>query len=180
MKKAVMFLSVVLLATTLSTAKAGDNKWGVRAGYMNSNVYLEGESIGDNLSGFYLGAFREHQLIPLLSLSAGLEYSQMGFKSTGIIDDNMNINYLGVPVGLKVKVGPVSAIGGAAFNFKVGENDSYEDLKGYDIPVFLGVGFNVLMIGIDARYQWGLTDINDATDVKTANRGFQIGLNVAF
>lgn len=180
MKKGILLLFVAILAATFTTAKAGDNKIGVRAGYQNTNVYLDGTSIGDNLSGFYVGAFREHQLIPILSLSVGLEYSQMGYKSTDIIKDNININYLGIPVGLKAKLGPVSAIAGTGFNFKVGAHDLIkDDIKGYDIPVYLGAGFNILMIGIEARYQWGLTDIVDGGD-KATNRGFQLGISVGF
>ncbi|WP_282037674.1 outer membrane beta-barrel protein [Saccharicrinis aurantiacus] len=177
MKKVVFFLSMVMLTSTFITAEAGDNKWGVRAGYQNTNIYSDGDAIGDNLGGFYIGAFREHQLIPLLSLSAGLEYTQMGMKA---FDENMNLNYLGVPVGLKAKLGPISAIGGTGINFKVGEHDMYDDVKGFDIPVYLGAGFNVLMIGIEARYQWGLTDINGDSAGKFANRGFQIGISVGF
>lgn len=173
MKKITLLLFALVMTASFSNLKAGDNKIGVRAGWQSTAFSLDGNKFGDNLSGYYLGAFRDHQLVPLLRFSAGLELSQFGAE---IEKENFAITYLGVPLALKAKLGPISAIGGSGVNFKIGESDGM-DANGIDIPVYLGAGFNFLMIGIEGRYIWGLTD---AVDGGYKNRGFQLGATIRF
>ncbi len=182
MRKIVMlcFMFIMISATIM---KAEGNKFGVRAGYQSSNLVSDGDKLGKGLSGYYVGVFKDHDFfVPLLRLSTGLEFSQMGFKGDdSVIDgDKLSINYLGIPIGVKAKLGPVFGTVGSGINFKVGESGKYDDidydLKSFDIPVYVGAGVNILFLGIEGRYIWGMTDI----DKDTKNRVFQIGLTARF
>ncbi|WP_075591183.1 porin family protein [Labilibacter marinus] len=172
MKKITLLLLALVMTASFSSLKAGDNKIGVRAGWQQTMFMYDGNKVGDNLSGYYVGAFRDHQLVPLLRFSAGLELSQFGAE---IEKEKMAITYLGIPLALKAKLGPISAIGGSGINFKIGESDGM-DVNSIDIPVYLGAGFNILMIGIEGRYIWGLSDVADGIK----NRGFQLGATIRF
>ena len=111
-------------------------------------------------------------MIPLLRLSYGLEYSQLGA-------DTYKLDYIGIPIAVKAKIGPVTGLVGSGINFKISEPDKADgadSFTAYDVPVFVGLGFNILFLGIDARYQWGLTDLEGSIN----NESFQIGLSARF
>ncbi len=180
--KRFVLLSVVLFLIGASVLRAQEDKIGIRAGYQNSNLVSDGDKVGDGLSGYYVGIFKDHKLIPLLRLSTGLEFSQMGCKAKdGAFDgDNLHINYLSIPIGVKAKVGPFFGTVGSGINIKVGESDKFDkldyDVNTIDVPIYAGAGFNFLFLGIEGRYIWGMTDI----DKDTKNRVFQIGLTARF
>ena len=59
---------------------------------------------------FYVGVFKEKRIFPFLHWGTGLEYFQNG---AGLADNNKQvIKYLGLPIDLKVKPGPVYALAG--------------------------------------------------------------------
>jgi len=49
----------------------------------------------------------------------------------------------------------------------------------FDVPVFAGVGFQILMIRIEARYHWGTMSLYDSTIDPYKTQNFQIGLGIA-
>ena len=87
---------------------------------------------------------------------------------------------------LKVKLGPVFALGGIAANFKVSEKLVFQDnkfdpgdddkLHWFDAPVFLGVGVKIFFITIEGRYHWGIVDAGN----DYYHRYFQLGLGLSF
>jgi hypothetical protein len=165
----IIFISI--LAGVANTAQAQrKNHFGVRAGWQSS-AFFEGTSRVDgthNLSGFYLGGYHERELIPLLRLAYGLEYSKNGAGLSG--SDRHVINYLGIPVHLKVKLGPVYALVGVQPKVKIGEKmiidgelnspTSDEKSKTIDLPAYAGLGLNFLMFSIEARYHYGMIETN--------------------
>jgi opacity protein-like surface antigen len=88
-------------------------------------------------------------------------------------------HYVEVPLLLRVNIGARSKnkpslylLGGPAFDIKikaeensVDANDSYE---GLDIGLMFGVGFEVVRIGIEGRYTWGINSVL-ATDAAAAS-----------
>ncbi len=168
-----LFLSLLLLSADLF---AGDKHFGARAGWQISTLDYDGDKT-DPISSFYLGVYRETQIVPLLRYSLGIEYMQAGGMLDYVPDQKKyKIGYIGVPVNLKAKVGPIFAIAGSGINFKISETDLGEDTKAIDIPAFAGLGFNILIFNIEARYHWGLLEIQE----KTKNNYLQIGLGVNF
>lgn len=187
MKNSIGILVFAFFAMILNPAIAGDGKkdgpdrFGIRVGYQSS-IWKSG---GSKLSGsgdynsFYAGVFKENKIIPMIHLGAGLEYMQAGAKLKS--GNNYSLGYLGVPVYLKGKLGPFFALAGVGVNLKITENhedsDTFpEDFKATDFPAFAGLGFRFLMVSIEGRYHWGLSEINNGI----RNEYWQLGAAVSF
>jgi len=198
-----MKLKIILLFTALLFISSGssfaqddddDKVGGIRAGWQYSGLYTGGAIAEgtDPLSSFYVGVFRENKLIPLLALGTGIEYFQVGIVDSELDNTNLKLHYISIPIDIRVKLGPVYALAGAAANFKVGEKWTIldedftpeDDFKAeiFDVPVFFGLGVKILMLRIEARYHWGMLDTYKSVDESDALKGqyLQIGVGVSF
>jgi len=187
MKNIFSFVALALFLSLSFSAQAGD-KIGIRAGYQLASFHVDGSMLKntDNLNSFYVGVFKENQLIPLLKLGYGLDYMQNGAEYSDYGEYTMN--YLSVPLYLKAKIGPLFGLAGVGANFKLSDkisnggmdteaSDSYAT-KDFDMPLFIGGGFKILMFSIEGRYNWGMLELNKVTGAK--NQYFQIGATVSF
>jgi len=190
MKKASFLLVAILLLgayNTFGQKDKSDNKvGGIRAGYHAATMVLSGSDVDTTnvLGGFYVGFFRDNKVASILHLGTGLEY----FKNGTEYSENSSrvLHTISIPVDLKVKLGPVFVLGGIAANFKVSEkliyNDTSYDLSDdqksnwFDAPVFLGAGVKLSFLILEARYHWGLIDVNNGYK----NRYFQLGAGLSF
>lgn len=182
-----LYHSLILLPliTVFAISVQAQNKIGIRAGYQSSALYKDGSQLSgtDSYNSFYAGLFKDSKIIPALHFGLGFEYMQSGavVKSTG---DKQVLNYLSIPLYLKAKLGPVFVLGGIAADIKVGENYTgntanspfNQDFKSVDFPLFLGGGFKLLMFTIEARYHWGLSEINDGV----SQQYLQLGAGISF
>jgi hypothetical protein len=189
MKKLSVLLIMVLLTAIPSLVNAqGKTRIGaIRAGYQSATQLYDGAKIEETkpLGNFYVGFYRDNRIIPTLSFSTGIEYFTNGYQIKSL-DTKYEIGTLAIPLALKLKVGPIFALAGSGVNFKLSEKykvDGKEvdlpgesDTKFYDVPVFVGGGFKILIFSIEARYDWGMIDVNE----KTRNRYLQVGASVAF
>ena len=182
---------MILSAPTYS-AFAGDEeggKKGIRAGYQVSNFLNDGKEVSNNLGSFYIGVYGEKKLLPILLLGTGVEYNSSGYSS-----ETPNSSYVrhavAVPVYLKVKLGPVFALGGAAASFGVANkatlNDQDIDLSDdqktnvFNLPVYLGVGVKIMMISLEARYHLGTMDLDKSDTETRTNHYLQVGAAISF
>ena len=183
MKRIKSILVITFFAALLVSVQA-QNKIGIRAGYQSSTFNLDGSQLPntESIDGFYAGIFKDTKIIPAILFGAGLEYMQSGAKSitTG---DKQEMDYLCIPVYLKAHIGPVFGLGGVGVNFLIAEkgnvNSSTEaaDSKTVNYPVFLGAGLKVAILTVEARYNWGLAEINgDGVN----NHYLQVGAAVSF
>ncbi|MDA3853696.1 MAG: hypothetical protein PF444_05580 [Bacteroidales bacterium] len=176
--KQLKLLSFVVLMTVLlipQSTIAGTKLGGVRAGYLNSVFYDNGNQ-GDAVSSFYVGIFRDKQIIPLISLRSGLEYIQLG--GDNILGADYEIHTLSVPVSARIKLGPISGLAGVSANFNISSDGGTQDVNVFDYPLHLGLGFNILMVGIEARYNWGMNDVFENSSLKS--NYLQVGATIAF
>ena len=170
--KKIIGLTIVLIWAL--SAQAQEGKIGLRVGYQHTMMKVDGSKIGSAGNSFFLNVYKDTRIIPFLFFHSGLQYSQ---AKADINDNNYTLNYLGVPIGLKAKIGPLYGLAGATFNAKISEKNSpYGDAKWYDTNTFVGLGFSMLMLSIEGRYAWGMTDINSGIH----NDAFQIGVGVRF
>ena len=180
-------LFVALMATTVNAQKDDHNRvGGIRAGYNGAALVMDGElfPLSEAHPSFYAGFFRDNKIIPLLHVGTGLEYVQNGMNFN---EDNKRVlHYLSVPLNLKLKLGPVFALGGIAPSFKVAERevvagnsmkpDSDDTSNWFDAPVFVGAGLKLWFITLEARYHWGITDVYQGYH----NHYLQIGAGISF
>jgi hypothetical protein len=187
MKKITTLFLCVLFAMSFTSLRADSKEdkhekyLGLRAGWQLSGIYSNGKlpTGYDPLNSFYVGLNKDIKLIPLLRLGVGIEYSEVGMTSA---DSSIGIQYLYLPLYLKVKLGPVFALGGISPSFKIGDTmqgiSPYtgQDPATFDAPVFLGLGIKILFLSIEARYNWGTVDVFDGAK----NQYLQIGGAVTF
>lgn len=190
MKNKTMFKVVALVFLCIGSLnlRAQDSdkpaKAGIRAGWNYSAMFNDGDILRgtDHKNAFYLGVFKEKKVIPFLRFGSGLEYMNNGYKLSN--NGERDIHYMSIPLYLKVKLGPLYATGGTGLNFKVAEslpesalldplNNEKTDF--FDMPLQLGAGVKVLMFAIEARYNWGMFDVNDGV----SNQYLQVGLTLS-
>ena len=187
------FFSVFAIALTLALFSlevnaqekgAGDRVGGIRFGYHSSQFFEDGDSYREPMQSIYFGLYRDTKIVPLLHFGSGLEYYKNGGK---INDANMReLYYLSVPLDLKLKLGPVFALGGFSPSFKVAERITIDGNKAkptdtqkaewFDIPLFLGAGVKIWFVTIEARYLWGTMDVIDGYK----SQSFQLGAGFSF
>lgn len=176
---------IALILISISFGLSAQDKFGIRGGFQAGNLYNSGSLYDNGLNTFYVGVFKEFKIVPLLKFDAGIDYNQ-----NGSLNDSLSIKmgYISVPLNLKIKLGPVYGIVGAAPSFKISEkwmlNDQEIDIDKFksnffDLPVFVGVGFKIAIISIEARYYVGTMNVNDNAisglqDYK--NQYLQVGL----
>ena len=159
---------------------------GIRIGFHSANMELEDNKpdTARSLNGIYLGFVGEKKFAELFYIGTGIEYFQNGLKYTSNI--KRKLHTISIPINLKLKIGPAFGLAGAAANFKVSEkyilgDSSFNPLDSdksswFDIPVFLGLGVQILFVTVEARYHWGLIEVRNGMH----NRYFQLGAALSF
>lgn len=162
---------IATMAISIQSVQAqGKRSIGIRAGYQVSGLFEGSDRVAgtSNYGSFYVGAFKENKIIPFLHWGTGLEYCINGAE----FGDNskQKIHYLGLPVHLKAKVGPVYALLGVQPKVKLSEKIFIDDektsptdeqkSKTFDLPAYGGLGINILIVSIETRYYYGLIETN--------------------
>jgi hypothetical protein len=176
------YILVTVLLTILLTPSfaEGDTKlFGVRAGYQVSDIFNDGKNTGTPINNFYVGLYKNNKIVPTLHWMFGAEYFVNGYYNTD--NNKLTMNTIGVPINLKLKLGPFFALGGVSANFVVSQDyensGTAQKAPVFDLPVFLGAGFRILIVNIEARYHWGMLEIDSYGD---HNQYFQLGAGVSF
>ena len=182
---AVLFMA--MLAAPLTAQRDQHNRvGGIRAGYNGAALVMDGDlyPLSQVHPSFYVGFFRDNKIIPLLHVGTGLEYVQNGMDFN---EDNKRVlHYVSVPVNLKLKLGPIFALGGIAPSIKMAEREivagesmkpgSDDTSNWFDAPLFLGAGLKIWFVTLEARYHWGITDVYQGYH----NHYLQIGAGISF
>lgn len=167
MKKRITIFTVLLFTALFSVKAQGD--WGIKGGlsYNTNGEFLsEAEAIiddkGEGKNGFNIGLYKKYDL-GALYLRPELVYTKT--KSTYAYkggDTDYDISRIDVPVLVGFKAfGPINVFAGPAFQYIL-DNDldgfDYQDIKS-DLTVGVNIGVSVELgkLGIDARYERGLS-----------------------
>ncbi len=181
---------LVALATTflLTTAVNSQNiNLGLKGGLNVYNINNDNNSEYDSKLGFHAGLIGHIHLTRQFAVQPELVYSVQGAKYTnGGIESKLNLGYINIPVllqymfdnGFRLQAGPQI---GFMLNAKTEIGDVKTDVKDGFKTVDFGLGFGAGYVtpsgfGIDARYNLGLSNINENDAVKSTNRGFQAGV----
>ena len=189
MKKLSVFVLAVLLGSALMAQT--QPKLGIKGGLNVATLNLEEDEDNESRLGLHAGLLAHIHLAPQWALQPEVVYSGQG---TEIGDFKLKNDYINVPImiqymfdnGFRLEAGPqLGFLIKAKIEGNGAEVTNTEDYKKTDIGVGLGLGYlSYSGIGINARYNLGLTDINDADDItpasKIQNRVFQVGLFYMF
>lgn len=187
MKK--VLLSVICLAS-IATASAQFSlgaKAGAQLTDFRGGSYFAEES--KMKVGYYGGAYGRYHFTKTMAAQAEVLYSAQGAKiEDGSDDYNHNLNYITVPVmfqyhlplGLYFETGPqISFLTKAELKDGDDKLDVKEATKKTDFAWVAGAGYKITEeIAVNARYNFGISDINDAEmGGKAHNNAIQLGIS---
>jgi hypothetical protein len=187
MKK--VFLSFFLAASFLGAS--AQVQFGVKAGANIANLVGDDADGAKSKFGFNAGAFVEIPAGEKFSVKPELVYSLQGAKADDDGDDSkLNLSYLNIPVLAKYNITEgFFAETGPQFGFlmsaKAKEGDDDADVKdfykGFDFSWGLGLGYELPEgFGFNARYNLGLSKIDEEGEAKVKNGVFQVGVFYKF
>jgi opacity protein-like surface antigen len=136
--------------------------------------------------GFNLGAYAEYMVLPLVGIQVEANFSMQGVNTK--VESSSSLlggasttkqawaaNYVNIPILAKLHVGPIRAYAGPQLGFATGMNtttkivtgdntntqeDVVEDFNTLDFSLVLGAQYKLTdNIGVDARYNIGLTNV---------------------
>ena len=165
--KHVLF-AVLLLAGTVPAMAQVDFSLGIKGGLNFAKIDASDPGTTyDNRTGYHFGAFGLFKFSKI-GIQPEILFSQQGSKvkvNTG--DFDANFSYINIPIIVKLyTVAGLNLQAGPQFGFlskaEVEDTDVKNGLKNSDISLALGVGWDLPFgLSIDARYNLGLSDIND-------------------
>ncbi len=189
MKKTLFLVAFCLFLINLKAQDNDDHKphkITFIAGWNNAK-YVGGEdgiSKTDYKSGLILGINKDVKISPMLWANGGLLYYQNG-ADTELGD--VNFDYLMLPTGVKLNFGPLYGMGGIYGAYRLtadidGDKADKENFNRLDFGAYAGAGFRILLFTINAKYNWGVSDVsNGSGDLPSAdlnNRFYSIALGI--
>jgi len=197
MKK--VFLSALLMAAIIS-AHAQDKsrkehahgyphaEFGLKGGVNIANLHIQNTSNPDTRISFNAGALAHIHFTEYFAVQPEILFSGQGYRQDvgGTVTNKYNLNYINLPVlaqfmfgdGFRLETGPQLGILAAAHQ-KAGKTstDVKDSFKPADFAWAFGLGYVTHSgFGVDARYNLGLSNINNVNATKVYNRVFQAGI----
>ncbi len=188
------FLASLALASVLmiGTATAQKVKFGIKGGLNVYDIHNSNGTNYDPVVGFHIGGLAHIHLTKRFALQPETFFSANGANyKNGPTETRYNTGYIQVPVllqymildGLRLQAGPQVGFLVSAKS-KTGDlkTDVRNDLNAVDFGLATGASYLVpnTGFGFDARFNLGLSDINKTGNVKSTNRGFQLGVFYLF
>lgn len=187
------YLSVAAAAILMvSTANAQHVNIGIKGGVNLYNLHTDNGPKYDTKTGFNAGLLGHIHLAPQIALQPEVVYSAQGAKYTVAGSEyKTKLGYINVPVllqymfdnGFRLQAGPqIGFLINAKSEVNNVETNIKSQLKTVDFGVGAGIGYvePSTGFGVDARYNLGLSKINETGAEKTTNRGFQLGVFYLF
>jgi len=187
MKKVTLLGVLSLFFVTVIFAQSSPVQLGVKGGVTLSTFNDDAVSSAKHSTAFHAGALAHIHVSPRFALQPEVMYSAQGAEYTNNRRDKLG--YINVPVlgqymfanGLRLQTGPqVGFLVNAESKNGHTETDFENAMKKTDFSWSFGTSYLTRSrLGIDARYNLGLTDISkNNSDLK--NRVWQVGLFYQF
>lgn len=185
--KKISLLVFTALITVVSFAQEKP-KFGLKGGLNLGTVGMNGNN-PDTRTSFHLGGLAHIHLAPEWALQPEVVFSGQGYE----VDNSFHekLSYINVPVmvqymfnnGFRLEAGP--QIGFMVDAEREANNGTVTDRDAAYESIDLGVGLGASYLshsgfGVGARYNLGLTDINDVGTSDIQNRVLQLGVFYLF
>ncbi len=186
MKKISLFFCALLFGSILF---AQNTTIGLKAGLNVANVSnSSGSEMGSKI-GLNAGLLAHIHLNPVLALQPEVVYSSQGAKYTVSNGEHqLSLNYINIPLqlqymfgnGFRLQTGPqVGFLAGVKDKVRNVETQTFttQDFKSVDFSWSAGLGYvSYSGLGVDGRYNFGISNINNAGPNVLRNNVFQLGL----
>ena len=187
--KKIIFTAI--LAVFVSVGANAQFKFGVKGGWnfenfdISSNIAEQLKK--DNFTSWDLGVVAQFPLSGTLYVQPEVLYSSQKIELIGTELENSTskISYFQVPVNLLYKcdltVISIFASGGAYFGYAVERNSfSVNSLQKTDWGLSFGVGAEFMKFQVNARYNWALQNISEASSIYKTWKSNRFNLSIAF
>lgn len=183
MKKLFLAMVVICMGTTVI---AQEIDLGIKAGANFANI-TDASSLS-NKTGFQAGIFAGIKFTDKVGIQADMLYSQQGAEFKG---GEFDLTYINVPIVLKYYVFQgLNLQAGPQFGFMVDDKISFDvfgDLtrkakaEEFDLSGVVGAGYDFPFgVRLDARYNFGFTDVSKDEGANGKNSVFSIALGYSF
>lgn len=188
-----LYLSLAVAAILIGgTVSAQHINVGIKGGLNLFTISNDNGPKYDAKPDFNVGLLGHIHLAKDLALQPEIVYSGQGAKfGSGSTETKVNLGYINVPLlvqymfdnGFRLQAGPQI---GFLVSAKSKTNNVSTDIKNSVKPVDFAIGAGVGYVhppsgfGVDARYNFGLSDINENSPIKSMNRGAQLGVFYLF
>ena len=167
---------ILVIAAFLLTFSSNAQSYGIKGGINFSNLSGSGADGADGITGLHLGLIAEFKIFQNLALQPELVYSAQGAK---INDVDYKLGYLTLPVLAKFYLNDKLSIhAGPQFGLLISENDEVKeaDNNSTDFGISAGLEYNIIGgLFVQGRYNNGLSEITDNTEIKNSVIQFSIG-----
>jgi hypothetical protein len=180
--KKFFFVSMCFLVNYFVSAQTCDAQFGLKAGVNIANIHVDGAGNYDSKAGFYAGGLAHVHLTKHFAVQPEVMYSAQGAEIGSV---KRKEGYINVPVlaqymvnnGFRLQTGPQVGFLVSAKN-KNGdvEVNVKDQLNTVDFAWSFGASYiSKTGLGLDARYNLGISNINDNESAAARNRVFQVG-----
>ena len=185
-------MAVVMLASVASYAQQAVGTFTLQP-KIGMNVASLTKCDGcDPRIGLAAGVEAEYQATDIFSVSAGLIYSMQGNKAKAEgVTQTTKLDYINIPIlanvyvtkGLAVKLGvqPAFNVSDKVKLSGGGASREAEDVgaESFDFSIPVGLSYEFNNVVIDARYNFGVTNIAEGGDAKNSVFQFTLGYKFA-
>ena len=127
----------------------------------------------DSKMGYHVGIYTKFEFLNIF-LKPELVYTQIENEYTSLLSETVKTKKIDVPIVLGTKIlGPLYVFGGPSFQYIL-ENDfsvrtSEVDIKDFTVGLNLGAGVELGKIGLEVRWEKGLTQDDKAKIISNLN-----------
>jgi hypothetical protein len=190
MKKISLFFLGLVTASVLF---AQDASFGIKGGLNISTTSNSQGGERGSRPGLNAGLLAHIHINQMLAIQPEIMYSSQGAKYTVLDGEHsLALNYVNIPIqlqymfsnGFRLQTGPQVGFLASVTDKQNGAETGFftsDDFKTVDFSWSAGLGYMAASgLGIDGRYNFGLSNINDFGTATVHNNVFQIGLFYQF
>ena len=185
----ILFLSLLSLCLFTGIKAQTHTEFGIKGGVNFADLKIEDGADLDMNTSLHLGVLGHIHLTKYFALQPELYYSGQGAKNKAS-DIKTNLSYINLPLlgqfmtgsGFRLQTGPQVGFLMTAKNKNGSDTDVKDNFKKIDFSWVFGASYLLESgIGFDARYNHGISNINDGgDDPKISNRVIALGLFYQF
>ncbi len=187
----ISLLVITTLSLTAQKKQSPPVEFGLKAGLNISNAHVQNSNNPDSKASFYAGALAHIHVTRQFAIQPEIMYSGQGYlQKVAGADHKINLGYINIPVlaqlmfgeGFRLETGPqLGLLAGAHDKVNKVSVDIKDNLKKIDFAWVFGVGYLTPSgFGVDARYNLGISNINDVNSTNVNNRVFAVGVFYQF
>lgn len=184
-------MAAALLAASTMYAQPTTVQFGIKGGVNLANLKIENVADGDHRVGFHVGGLAHIHLSRQFALQPELVFSTQGREQKiANVEYKTKLSYINLPVllqymagtGFRLQTGPqLGILVDAEAEANGTEADVDKSYKRPDLSWAFGASYLTNTgLGFDARYNLGLSNINDENANRITNRVWQLGLFYQF